>query len=153
VTTVDLSARGRANRRKGHTAERDLARWLRENGFPHAERAVRTGFRTADRVTADPGDIAGIPGVVWSVKDCATERIGPWLAELDAMDGGDYRLLVVKRRGCADPGRWWVYIEANALPGLRWGCGSAALSFPVRAELAPVVALLAQAGYGTPAGG
>ncbi|BBG01580.1 hypothetical protein [Pseudonocardia autotrophica] len=78
--------RGTANRRKGHTAERDVAKYLRAVGYPNAERAVVTGFAaaTGGRLKADPGDIAGVPFIV-SVKDCATEQLGKWLDELDAM--------------------------------------------------------------------
>ncbi|HWD79273.1 MAG TPA: hypothetical protein VG497_10325, partial [Kribbella sp.] len=60
---------GRSNRNRGAVAERAVVAWLRDNGFPHAERAVRTGYRTADRVSADHGDITGTPLLAWQVKD------------------------------------------------------------------------------------
>lgn len=152
------SARGTANRRRGHQAERDVARWLRVHGHPHAERAVRTGFRAADRASADPGDIDGIPGVVISVKDCAAEQLAKWLDELDAMVIGaraTHGLLVHKRRGHADPGRWWCWLRVDDVVRLateyEGGARYAVGGHPVRMELGHVVALLAVAGWGDPA--
>jgi len=144
---------GKANRRKGAVAERDLVKYLRNVGFGGAERAVRTGYRTATRVAADPGDITGTPGIVWSVKDTATERLDQWLAELDAMAAGldDVRLLVHKRRGHADPGRWWCWLRASTLIRLLDnnlrpdGPGDSA---PLRMELRHVIRFLRAAGYG-----
>lgn len=148
------SQRGRSNRNKGNQAERDLCKWLRANGFPGAERAVRTGFRVADRASADPGDITGTPGIVWSVKDAIVERHPEWRAELDAMlqaVAPDTRGLIVhKRRGHADPGSWWCWIPiydlATLLPGAHGFIGP----HWFRATVAEVVDLLHGAGYGDP---
>jgi hypothetical protein len=160
------SQRGRSNRNRGLNAERDLCKWLRSNGFPHAERAVRTGFRTLDRTSADPGDVTGTPGVVWSVKDCAVEQRSVWMAELQGMDdrpanepGGDppERLLVHKRRGHADPGKWWCWLTLAGLLNLTvdtHACQVIAAArdntAPIRMELGDVVPLLRSAGYGSP---
>jgi hypothetical protein len=146
------SQRGTANRRKGLTAERDLCRWLRTNGFPHAERAVRTGFRVGDRVSADPGDVTGTPGIAWSVKDCAVDQPAKWLAELDRMTPAhpsDVRLLVHKRRGHATPARWWCWMRMDALVALA-DDAETGFVFPVRVELGDALMLLRAAGYGTP---
>ena len=148
------SQRAAASRRKGRTAEQHLCNWLRDNGFPGAERAVRTGFRVTGRAGADPGDVTGTPGIVWSVKDVAVERIDKWLAELDAMHGpGAIRLLVHKRTGKADPGRWWCWLRLSTLVWLADG-GQAILvrpgAEPVRMELGHVIFLLRAAGYGDP---
>lgn len=149
------SARGKANRNKGHQAERDVCKWLRKSGFPSAERAVRTGFTTTSRSVADPGDITGTPGIVWSVKDTAVEHQAKWRAELDAMqhdhpDPAAIGLIVHKRRGHANPGVWrcWIAIHdlsallPGAMPflGPHWFC----------ATLAEIVDLLHGAGYGDP---
>jgi hypothetical protein len=149
--------RGAANRRRGHDAERALARWLRSNGFGQAERAVRTGFRTADRAAPDPGDITGTPGIVWSVKDCAAEQTTKWLAELEVMRAGAgalVGLLVHRRRGYADPGRWWCWTPLDVpvwlLTGYGGAAGHAEARAPVRMELTDVVALLRATGYGDP---
>lgn len=156
MTTPDASTRGRANRRRGATCERDLARWLRGNGFPHAERAVRTGYRTTDRVGADYGDIIGIVGVVIQVTDRADldqdAVLARRLAETEAQRqaaGADLGLLVQKRRGCADPGRWWVWIDGGELSDIAWQEHlNPKFGWPVRCELRHLVPLLVRAGYG-----
>lgn len=152
------SQRGRANRRRGHDAERALCRWLRANGFPHAERAVRAGFNAGGRTVADPGDITGTPLILWSVKDCAVEQISKWFDELDDMSDNapaytTVRLIVHKRRGHADPGSWWCWMQATSLVEL--ATGNAAQADPpffvsVRTELRYVVHLLRAGGYGEP---
>src|SRR5688500_3530498 len=69
LMTATTTARGKYSREKGATAERHLVAWLRTHGWPGAERAVRTGYRTADRTSVDPGDVTGTPGLVWQVKN------------------------------------------------------------------------------------
>lgn len=54
--TIDRAALGRSNRRRGADAERRVVAWLREHGWPGAERAVRTGYRTATRAGTTTGD-------------------------------------------------------------------------------------------------
>lgn len=144
--------RGRANRNKGHQAERDICKWLRAHGFSGAERAVKTGFRAADRTVADPGDITGTPCIVWSVKDVEREHMKQWLAELDAMLAGHpypeaLGLLVHKRRGHADPGSWWVWISAPDLAALL-GAPAFDGSQWFRTTLAELVPLLRSNGHG-----
>lgn len=148
-----MTTQGATNRRRGITAERDLVRWLRANGWPHAERTVVTGYRTAIRERRDGGDITGTPGIVWSLKDCATERIQQWWAELEAMDGHrDVRLLVVKRRGHADPGLWWTWLTLAELvdlfPTLDPLSERITTHGLVRVQLNVVAPLLRLAGYG-----
>lgn len=149
-----------------------MCRYLRTNGFPHAERAVRTGFKAADRTSADPGDITGTPFLLWSVKDCAVERLDTWLDELDdmtdnAQTGGCRSFLVVKRRGHADAARWWCWQwqsqyldlyrmwlehvdEVRQIPELPLWVPTGT-EYPMRMELGHVVPLLRAAGYGEPA--
>jgi len=149
---------GALSTNKGKVAERDLVKYLRTVGFPAAERAVRTGYRVAERTAADPGDVTGTPGIIWSCKDVAVTKANKpsvfedWFAELDAMDGGPdaVRLLVHKRAGYADPGRWWCWMR---LPTLLWFVGPHSWGqdfpgHPVRMELGHVIPLLHAAGYG-----
>lgn len=156
--TDDLRAerarRGRSNRNRGAAAERSVAKWLRANGFPGAERAVRAAYVGSDRVIPDPGDLTGTPGLVWQVKDCQIERIGLWLTETEQQRGAvdaDYGVLVVRRRGYADPGQWWCWLPLDAL--LRMGLGGLPTSWsldsePVRLELRAVARMLNLSGYG-----
>lgn len=142
---------GAYSRNKGIRAERALVTWLRGNGFPGAERAVRTGYQTADRTSADPGDVTGLgPGLVVSVKDAKVEYLDAWLRELDAMDGPDdaVRLLVHKREYKADPGRWWCWMRAAVFLDIGGRAGVPDYRFPVRVELADAVTMLRACGYG-----
>lgn len=144
---------GATNRRRGIVAERDLVRWLRANGWPQAERTVVTGYRTAQRERRDGGDITGTPGITWSLKDCAVERIAEWWSELEAMDGHrDVRLLVVKRRGHADPGLWWCWLTLAELVDLFPSVDPMSQHITthglIRVQLNVVAPLLHLAGYG-----
>ncbi len=102
---------------KGKEAERDLVKYLKRRGWRKAERMVRTGFRTKVRTVADPGDITGTPGIVWSVKDWATDQHAKWMLELDGFDAPEHsiRLLVQKRAGYADAERWWCWMRYETL--------------------------------------
>ena len=144
---------GTTNRRRGITAERDLVRWLRANGWPQAERSVVTGYRNTNRERRDTGDITGTPGITWSLKNHAVERITQWWDELQAMDGPNtIRLLVVKRRGHANPGLWWCWLTLTELINLipnTTGCAEPInIHGLVRAQLNVIAPVLHLAGYG-----
>jgi hypothetical protein len=144
---------GKMSRDKGAQAERDLVKYLRTVGFGGAERAIRTGYRTTNRTYADPGDVTGTPGIVWSVKAATVERLDTWLTELDAMHGpGTIRLLIHKRTGKTNPGRWWCWMRLTTLVWL--GSGNTMLvrpgQEPVRMELGHAIPLLRANGYGDP---
>ena len=157
AAAIDRSKLGRASRRKGHDAERAVARWLRDNGWPGAERAVRTGYAGTTRSIADPGDITGTPGIVWQVKDCTREQITAWLDETEeqrAAARADYGFLIVRRRGTADVGRWRVWLDVDQLMQLAgvsttW-CGNNTTigEETVRLELHVVARWLLVRGYG-----
>jgi hypothetical protein len=113
---------------------------------------VRTGFRAKSRQAADPGDITGTPGIIWSVKDRVKDQHGLWMAELDAMalpPGGGIRLLVHKRAGYADAERWWCWMRQSTLWGLL-GISWLGIVDPddlIRMELHTAVDLLIAAGF------
>lgn len=145
----------------GKDTEQRVARWLRGNGFPHAERTVRTGYRVTGRQLADAGDIDGTPGITWQVKSLrpatrAEREVPGWLLETDAQraaTGASVGLLVVRRWGTTDVGRWWAYINASDLFGVADGFAGAALNpgviMPVRLELRHMVTLLRGWGWGS----
>jgi hypothetical protein len=143
VTAVlDASTRGRRNRANGAAYERRVANYVKP-WWPDAVRAVRN-------TTPDPGDVDGTnAGLWWSVKNCQTEQMSAWQAEVDAKAGGRIGLLVVRRRGYADPGRWWCWLHLGDLAELI-GRGPAddlaERGAWVRLELAAVVGLLVAAG-------
>ncbi len=62
---------GSAPKRKGSAFERDVVAYLREHGFPDAERAYGAGR------PEDIGDVVGIPGVTVEVKNHARLELRP----------------------------------------------------------------------------
>lgn len=135
--------------------ERAVAAYLRETGlYPHAERAVRTGFKAIGERGADPGDICNTPGAVFSVKSyedlSLVERtIGSWLDELDKMRTADLdpvRFLIVHRFGKSNVGDWWCHqwaFQFAELAGVRVETDDmVGLAFPVRTLVRDVVPLL-----------
>lgn len=149
AVSEEASRRGLGSRNKGAWFERKVAAWLSEHGFPHAERGVRNGWRTDERVIADPFDIVGIPGLLWSLKCGAPSYTSEpacarYLGEvhLEAQARGLTGLLVVKRSGVADIGASWCHrmLELN---------GDGVL-FPVRMTLRDAVTVLRAEGYGEP---
>jgi hypothetical protein len=155
VTPQSASARGKANNAKGKKAERDIARWLREHGFGVAERTIRTGYSTKDRRSSDTGDVSTI-GVCWQVKDVAERewyRVPEWLddtAHQRVACAADLGILVMKRHGHADPGRWWAWLPLNAIVTDTLNAAIPSVyDVPVRFALADLVSILRTLGYGT----
>lgn len=108
-----------ASKAKGTAAETALVRWLVENGHPNARRNPPAGAR-------DIGDIGGV-----TTKDghTITVEVKSWndvaaalregLAELEAEKanaGTTAGVLVLKRRGVTDPGRWFAVREVRDDP-------------------------------------
>jgi hypothetical protein len=149
---------GRANNRKGKERENRLVKYLRINGFPGAERTVRTGYRTAGREFTDRGDIDGTPGLVWqsrAVSEPQWHKVPKFLIETEKQAkaaGADFGILVIPRPGHASPGEWWAHMFLSDLLRLVVGQpqAAAALHFGVRLELGELAPLLRVAGYGTP---
>ncbi|MFF2651492.1 hypothetical protein [Streptomyces sp. NPDC058045] len=99
---------------KGTAAETAVVRYLRDAGFAQAERRTLNG-------THDRGDIAGIPGVVIEVKNCARQELPAWVAEAELERDNDHASLGVvwhKRRGTTDPGRWFVTMSGQQFAAL-----------------------------------
>jgi hypothetical protein len=151
---------GAAERRVGLETEQMVARYLRGRGMAGVERSVRTGYRTADRSLADAGDLTGLPGISVQVKSLrpatrAETKTRAWLAETEqqrAASGCSVGLLIVRRWGTTDAGRWWAFMYARDLFGLADGFShqvlpllaaapTAALA-PVRLELSDLVDMM-----------
>lgn len=155
-TRVQLGA---ANRRKGANTDRAVVTWLRANGWPHAERAVRTAYTANGRTAPDPGDITGTPGIVWQVTDRAdldqaavlARRMSETETQRTAA-GAHVGVLVQKRRGCADPAGWFAWLPVFTLMDLYLGdddTGRQRPVIPCRLALGHLVQLLHRAGHGT----
>lgn len=142
-------------RAKGLTAERAVADYLKANGFPDARRSVSTGtIHTPDR-----GDIDGVPGFAIQVKNLARRLEGKLLADtwaaacrqadarsVDALfrpaqSTACYAVIVEKRAGTTDVGRWWLHTDDGIYVRMvagRWVWTGASRHL-VRVELGAVV--------------
>lgn len=93
-----------AAKKKGTAAETAVVTYLRAMGFTQVERRTLGG-------AYDRGDIAGIPGTVIEVKNCARQELGAWVAEAELERDNDRASLGAvwhKRRGKGDPADWFV---------------------------------------------
>lgn len=99
---------------KGTAAETAVVRFLREAGFVQAERRTLSGVQ-------DRGDIAGVPGVVIEVKNCARQELPAWVGEAERERENDRATLGVvwhKRRGTTNPGAWFVTMSGEQFAAL-----------------------------------
>lgn len=113
------------NKIKGDMFERAVQAYLQKNGFPWCEK-TRAGYER------DTGDLHLVPGpaVIAQVKNRAKWEVPAWLAGLQNQvrnAGARHGMLVVKKPRVSDPGQSYVVME-----------------------LAAVVELLREAGYGAP---
>ena len=101
-------------RQKGTSFETAIVGWLKEHGFPYAERRALHG-------TFDKGDITGTGPLVWECKNHKTLAISEWLVETEderQNAAADYGILVAKRRGHADPAQQYAILPLHQLAAL-----------------------------------
>ncbi|GEL17663.1 restriction endonuclease [Pseudonocardia asaccharolytica] len=108
-------------KRRGDDFERAVQDHLRSNGFPWCGR-TRAGY------ARDHGDLHLVPGpaVIVQCKNVARLALPEWLSQLAeqvAEAGADHGVLVVKRRGVADPGRSYAVMELDAMARLLRAAG------------------------------
>lgn len=104
----------RTARQAGTTTERRLADYLATAlADDRIDRRPKTGAK-------DRGDIGGIrhhgQRLVIEVKDCARVDLAGWTAQAHTEAGNDDALagvVVHKRRGTTDPGRWYVAMTVD----------------------------------------
>lgn len=99
---------GRYSRSKGARAEVHVVNWLRDHGWPGARRYLSGDGR-------QPGDIDGVPGVAFEVKDQQRHDLSGWLRQTEREAGPNLPVLVVKARGKADPGQWYAVLRLEDL--------------------------------------
>lgn len=108
-------ARSRASARQAGThTERRLADYLAEQlADDRIDRRPKTGSK-------DRGDIGGIrhhsQRLVIEVKDCQRIDLAGWTAQANTEAGNDDALVGIvihKRRGTTDPGRWYVTMTVD----------------------------------------
>ena len=98
-------------KQKGTAAETAVVRYLRDNGFIHAERRALHG-------TLDKGDITGCGPIVFEVKDHKTITLSAWLKELHdeiVNANANTGAVVAKRRGTMDVGDWYAVMPVSGL--------------------------------------
>lgn len=105
-------------KQKGTAAETAVVKALQRLGWPHAERRALAG-------NLDKGDIAGVPGVCFEVKDAKTWKLREWMAETEIErlnSRSHYGVLVVKapRVGHANAEFWLTVMDGEAGNGLLW---------------------------------
>lgn len=93
-------------KQKGTAAESAVVSFLRDNGYPYAERLALQGGK-------DRGDITGIPGIVIEVKACQEYTFSSWLAEAEVERENaqaDFGFVVAKPRlvGTTRTGQWYA---------------------------------------------
>jgi hypothetical protein len=98
---------------KGTAAETGLVRFLREHGFPGAERRALTG-------EFDQGDVTGTPCLAWEVKNHKSYKFPEWIkeAKIEAKNAkADYGILVVKPNGIGitNAGDWWAILTVDQM--------------------------------------
>lgn len=103
----------------GTAAETAVVRYLRDHGFPLAERRALHG-------STDLGDITGTPGLVWEVKGgeaaktASDGQIAAWMDETEmerTNAGAAYGFLIVARRQ-KNVRDWWAALDVCALARL-----------------------------------
>ena len=104
--------------KKGPLFEAQVVAYLRENGFPHAERRVMGGSR-------DRGDVAGIPGLVIEDKNSPeyVRKLATWLDEAneEAANGAAIGVVWHKRAGKGSPGDCYVTMDGRTFVELLKG--------------------------------
>lgn len=143
---------------KGTAVETAVARYAQEHGFPWAQRLALRGNQDAGDVSLLPGQAAIIEckaHAVGASGQPAAAHLRTWLSETETERvnaGADVALLVVKRSGTTDPGRWWCYLRIRALVTLIRGSelDTMVSDGPVCLALSEALTLLRAAGYGDP---
>lgn len=106
-------------KRKGATTEQMWVDYLREHGWPFAERRHLAGV-------ADRGDVAGVPGVTCEIKSGASIDLAGWMDELDvemANDKTSVGYVVIRPRKRPQAEDWWCVLPAPVLVDLLKAAG------------------------------
>lgn len=109
------------HRQKGSSFERLVADYLKTNGFPFADRRVKTG-------AADKGDVGGVHAhdqrLAIEVKNTAKISLGTWAAEAEVERVNEEALagvIVHKRHGKGKPEDQWVTMTLRDLVAILTG--------------------------------
>jgi hypothetical protein len=92
------------NKNKGNAAERAVVQYLRNNGYPFADR-MRSGW------SDDKGDIDNVPETCVEVKAEKRIDLAGYMVELEREMSNAHAetgVVIVKKRGTADVGNWYA---------------------------------------------
>lgn len=108
-----------ASKTKGSRWEAAIVDYLRQYGWPHAERLIAGA-------THDRGDIAGVIGVVIEAKNQARHSLAEWVDEATVEAGNanaDLGVVWAHRRGFASPAKGYVVMDGETFVGLLRAAG------------------------------
>lgn len=157
MTEKTASQRGKSANVKGKLFQSSVAKAIRP-WFPEAISGRDNGYRTRDFTAPDTGDLARAgANLFWSLKNVEAALTMPpgmimgWMQEATEKGLGRIPLVVVKRKGHANPLRSWCWVWLPDLAHLL-GSGAAFLDedtdrYPMMMELGFVLDLLARAGH------
>lgn len=142
-----LSAAMVNSRTKGIKGELDVVKYLRSfPEWPTARRSVAAGWSNGTTEHQDEGDLVGTPGLCFQVKNLARPLTGKLLTETwretvaQAMSGNRHPIIIEKRAGCADVGRWWTHLSSRFYVELLTGSRQLVLTdHLVRVELGDII--------------
>jgi len=98
-------------RQKGTLHETNVVAFLRDNGFPYAERRALHG-------ALDKGDVTGTGPLVWECKNHKELALSEWLRETEVERvnaNADFGIVVAKRRGVWDAGQSYAVVTLDAM--------------------------------------
>lgn len=109
------------HRQKGSSFERLIADYLKVNGFPFADRRVKSGAK-------DKGDVGGVgvhgQRLILECKNTSKINLGTWATEAEAERINDKALagmVVHKRHGKGQAGEQWVTLTLADLVAVLTG--------------------------------
>jgi hypothetical protein len=91
-------------KQKGTAAETAVVAYLREHGFPTAERRALAG-------SGDKGDVSGVVGCVIEIKNVQRTALAEWIEEARKEAAAAHAPVWAvwhKRRGKGSPAEWFV---------------------------------------------
>lgn len=106
-------------KQKGTRWETRIVDYLRERGWPHAERRTLNGAK-------DQGDISGVIGVVIEAKDAQRHELASWLDEANTERdnaSADFGVVWAHRRGKASPRDGYVVMDGDTFTWLLKSAG------------------------------
>lgn len=115
---------GRAEREKGKRFERDVANWLKKNGFEKAMRSAQHSGKAGDAA-----DVVGMPGIHLECKAVERPAVYDWIHQAlrDSEGTGNIPVVIWKQNGK----RWlaimlgWHYLELLKDVEDFWPCAMA----------------------------